>query len=138
MTPITFKTHQIEHPDKKVGKDGKVLQVTVYTAPDGNEYTSSDIITVGSGKTAQRYLKSELTDAEMKQLKSDKGMLVLRKLANVIADFEKRVENAMRNGGVVLSAEDRETLANYAIGKTNSAVESLRKTKSVDADDNPF
>jgi len=133
-----FKTHQIDHPDGKLGKDGKLLRPTVYTAPDGTEYSSSDILTVGSGKTAERYIKADLTDAEKKSLKTNKGTLALRKLADIISDFDKRVQNAVKNGGIITSEEDREVLANYSIGKVNGAVNALRNVKTDKASDNPF
>jgi hypothetical protein len=107
MKAYNFETRNIEHPEGKRSKStGNVLKVTQYST-DGFKtvYESSDIITLGSGKDVKRYLKAELSEAELKDIMTKKGETTLRKICSEAAALAKRIENAAKNSGVILSGD---------------------------------
>ena len=55
-----------------------------------------------------------------------------------INGFVEKVEAALKNGGIKTTSEQRATLANYAIGKNDLAVNMLRNVKTDKVSDNPF
>ncbi len=130
MKARNFETRQIDHPEGKVSKtSGEVLKVTQYSDDNWKTvYESSDLITLGSGKTTQRFVKADLTDEEIELIETQKGEATLRKICEEVASLAKRIENASKNSGIILE-EDKLTATNdFARSMIAGALEKLMGT----------
>jgi hypothetical protein len=131
MQERKFETRQIEHPEKKVSKStGEILKVTQYSDDNWNTvYESSDIITLGSGKTCKRFVKADLTDDEMEQIETAKGEATLRKICEEVASLAKRIENASKNSGIVMEQDKLVATNDFTRHQIATALEKLMGTE---------
>lgn len=140
MKARNFETRQVEHPEKKVSKStGEILKVTQYSDDNWKTvYESSDIITLGSGKTCQRFVKADLTDAEMEQIETAKGEATLRKICEEVAGLAKRIENASKNSGIIMEQDKLVATNDFARHQIATALEKLMGTETKKGVQLPF
>lgn len=96
-------------------------------------YTDGDVITLGSGKTVERYQRSELTDNELADIRSSKGKLAARKICSLVKNIDRRVKNLLANPDQSLTDDERKVLANFLIGNVNSATDKLEGVQAEDS-----
>lgn len=136
-----FKTRNVPHPEgKKSKRTGEVLTVTQYSTDDFKTvYTSSDIITLGGGKTVKRFLISDLTDDEVKTIKTLKGDETLRKIMLRVNQIAEKISNTAKNSGVILDNDKRVATNDFIRHHIASALDDLMQVKDNDKSVNlPF
>lgn len=111
-----------------------------YLDSDGNEVEAKHVITLGTGKATQRFDTrghvskdaegKRVCDAEMVEVQNGKGKLAARKICALVKEIDRRVKNLLGNPDQVLTAEEREVLANFITGTANMATDKLEGVKA--------
>ena len=131
-----FETRKADHPQGKLSKKtGEPLMITEYSDDQWKTvYVSSDIITCDGA----RYLKADLTDAELKALKADKGDDVMREIMKHAHKLAKRIENASKNSGVTLNGDKINATNDFVRVQVAGALDKLLGKKEEQAVKLPF